>query len=124
MSQTVPKLGIDLDGCIDEAPDFFRTLSHVWPGEVIIITFRDDRPKAIAALEKYDINYTDVVLVSRFDQKAEVIDERGITLYIDDQPEMLKNVPANVNVMLFRNEGNFDFEETKWMLSHKTGRIL
>ena len=58
------------------------------------------------------------------DAKAEVIAERGISFYFDDQPEMLKNIPANVGVMLFRNEGNFDFADRKWMLSNKTGKIV
>lgn len=121
--QPQPTLGIDLDGCVDES-SFFQILSHVWPGDVIVVTFRNDRDKAIADLEKHGIRFTDVVLVSSFAQKSEVIAERGISYYIDDQPEMLKNVPANVGVMLFRNEGNFDFEDKKWMLSEQTGKLI
>lgn len=123
VSQPQPTLGIDLDGCVDES-SFFQILSHVWPGDVIVITFRSDRDKAVADLEKHGIRFTDVVLVNSFDQKAEVIAERGISFYIDDQPEMLKHVGANVGVMLFRNEGNFDFEDRKWMLSEKTGKLI
>lgn len=122
--QPQPTLGIDLDGCVDESPSFFNILSHVWPGDVIVVTFRRDRDKAVADLQKHGIRFTDVVLVSSFDQKAEVIAERGISFYIDDQPEMLKNIPANVGVMLFRNEGNFDFEDRRWMLSEKTGKLI
>jgi|SRR6056297_223414 len=124
VSQPKPTLGIDLDGCVDESPSFFNILSHVWPGDVIVITFRSDRDKAIADLQKHGIKFTDVVLVSSFDAKAEVIAERGISIYIDDQPEMLKNVPANVAVMLFRNEGNFDFDDRKWILSDETGKLI
>ena len=123
VSQPQPTLGIDLDGCVDES-SFFQILSHVWPGDVIVITFRRDRDKAIADLEKHGIRYTDVVLVSSFDAKAEVIAERGISFYIDDQPEMLKNVAPNVAVMLFRNEGNFDFGDRRWMFSEKTGKSV
>lgn len=123
VSQPQPTLGIDLDGCVDES-SFFQILSHVWPGDVIVLTFRSDRDKAVADLEKHGIRYTDVVLVSSFDAKAEEIAERGISYYIDDQPEMLKNVAPNVGVMLFRNEGNFDFEDRKWMLSNQTGKIV
>lgn len=121
--QPPPTLGIDLDGCCDES-SFFNILTHVWPGDVIVVTFRRDRNKAIADLVKYGIRYTDVVLVDTFEAKAEVIRERGISFYIDDQPEMLKNVAANVSVMLFRNEGNFDFDDCKWMLSDKTGKLI
>lgn len=123
-NQPPPTLGIDLDGCVDESPIFFRTLTHAWPGDVIVVTFRDDRDKAIADLQTHGIRYTRVVLVKSFDAKADVIAEHGICFYIDDQPEMLKNVPAGVSVMLFRNEGNFDFEDRKWMLSNKTGKLV
>lgn len=124
VSQPQPTLGIDLDGCVDESPTFFNILSHAWPGYVVVITFRSDRDKAVADLEKHGIRYSDVVLVSSFDAKAEVIAERDISYYIDDQPEMLKNVAPNVGVMLFRNEGNFDFEDRRWMLSEKTGKLV
>ena len=124
VGQPKPTLGIDLDGCVDESPAFFNILSHVWPGDVIVITFRSDRAKAVADLEKHGIRFTDVVLVKSFDAKADVIAERGINFYIDDQPEMLKNIPANVGVMLFRNEGNFDFDDRKWMFSDQTGKRI
>jgi hypothetical protein len=123
-SETQPILGIDLDGCVDEAPLFFRTLTSVWQGKVIVITFRDDRQKAINVLDSFGIRYDELVLVNTFDAKSEVIIEKGVNTYFDDQPEMLRNIPASVNVMLVRNEGNFDFDDRKWMLSEKTGKIV
>lgn len=123
VSQPQPTLGIDLDGCCDES-QFFQILSHCWLGEVVVVTFRDDRAKAEADLKRYGIRYTDLVLVDSFDKKAEVIAERGIAFYIDDQPEMLKNVPPSVGVLLFRNEGNFDFDDRKWMVSNRTGKLV
>jgi len=116
-------LGIDLDGCCDESP-FFRFLTNVWPGDVIVVTYRRDREKAVTDLENYGIRFDDVVLVDSFDAKAEVIAERGIAFYIDDQPEMMRNISPRVGVMLFRNEGNFDFNDKKWMLSEKTGKLI
>lgn len=124
LHQPKPTLGIDLDGCVDEAPTFFHILSHVWPGDVIVVTFRDNRDKAIADLKKHGIRYTDLVLDGSFVAKADFIEERGISFYIDDQPDMLKNVPSGVDVLLFRNEGNFDFEDRKWMLSGQTGKLV
>lgn len=124
MEQPKPALGIDLDGCVDESPRFFGILSQVWPGDVIVVTYRSDRDKAIADLENHGIKFTYVVLVSSFDAKAEVIKEWGINVYIDDQPEMLKNIPPDVSVMMFRNEGNFDFEDRKWMFSDQTGKMV
>ncbi len=124
LDQGPPTLGIDLDGCVDESPTFFGILTAAWPGEVIVITYRSDREKAIADLERYSIRFTDVVLVDSFDAKADVIRQRRVDVYVDDQPEMLKNIPANVRVMLFRNEGNFDFEDRKWMFSDQTGKMV
>ena len=117
-------LGLDLDGCITEAPKFFSACTDSWPGKVIVITYRRDRAKAIADLDERNIRYDGVVLVERMDAKAAVIAEYGVTMYVDDQPEMLKNVRAGVNVMLFRNEGNFDFGDQRWMLSQQTGKLV
>lgn len=117
-------LGLDLDGCITEAPEFFSAWTHSWPGKVIVITYRRDRAKAIADLDERNIRYDDLVLVDRMNGKAAVIAEYGVTLYVDDQPETIKNVPAGVNIMLFRNEGNFDFADQRWMLSQETGKLV
>ncbi|MCO8122620.1 hypothetical protein NHH03_12810 [Stieleria sp. TO1_6] len=117
-------LGLDLDGTITDAPEFFSAWTNSWPGRVVIITYRTDREKTIRDLEEHKIRYDDLVLVDRMDGKAAVIAEYGVTMYVDDQPEMLKNVPAGVNVMLFRNEGNFDFGDELWMLSQQTGKLV
>ena len=119
-----PSIGIDLDGCIDEAPIFFQLLSCYWPGKVFVITFRNDRSKAINDLAKFNIRYDELILVNSFDAKAQVIRENGIMTYFDDQPEMLKDVGPLVNVMLMRNEGNFDFADKRWMFSEHTGKSV
>lgn len=123
VEQPKPALGIDLDGCVDESP-FFQILTQVWPGNVYVVTFRDDHKKAVADCEKHNIRFTEVVLAESMNDKARIIKEKGISFYIDDQPEMLKNVPVDVAVMLFRNDGNFDFDDNKWMLSKKTGKLV
>jgi hypothetical protein len=120
----IPALGLDLDGVLDESPIFFRLLTAIWPGKVIIITFRSDRAKAEADLANIGIRYDELVLVESFGQKAEVIVEKGVMVYFDDQPEMLQDVPPTVTVLLFRNEGNFDFEDRKWILSNQTGKLI
>ena len=109
---------------MDESPRCFSILSQVWPGDVIVVNYRSDRAEAIADLEKYGIQFTDVVLVSSFDAKAEVIKDWRINFYIVDQPEMLKNIPPDVSVMLLRNERNFDFDDRKWMFSDQAGKMV
>ena len=116
-----PALGIDLDGTIDENPAFFRTLAAVWPAPVTIITFRRDRAKAIADLARFGVRYDELVLVDRMDAKAQVIADRGIGVYIDDQDEMTANVPDGVTVLKLRNGGNFCFETLRYWYSDRTG---
>lgn len=76
-------IGIDLDGCIDEAPTFFQILSQVWPGEVFVITYRDDLEKAKRDAESFGIRCTEVVMVKGLEQRAEEITKRGIFVFFD-----------------------------------------
>ena len=119
-----PTLGIDLDGCVDECPVFFQTLTAVWPGDVVVITYRQDREKTVQDLKRFGIRYTRLELVNSLEAKAGVIRDLGILTYFDDQPETLRDILPNVNVMLVRNEGNFDFETKQWLFSEQTGRLV
>lgn len=89
-----------------------------------MISFRSDQAKAEAYLAQFKIRYDELILVSSFEAKAEVIREKGILVFFDDQPEVLKHIPESVNVLLFRNGGNFDFDDQKWMFSDKTGKLV
>lgn len=124
MSSPVPTIGIDIDGCVDEAPIFFQVLSKGWQGRVVVVSFRSDREKAEAALARYHIRYDELVLVDTFEDKAELIKELGILVFFDDQPEALKSVASSTNVMLVRNAGNFDFEDKRWKFTAETGKIV
>jgi hypothetical protein len=117
-----PALGLDLDGVIDENAKFFGVLTEVWPGDVFIITFRDDKTKAISDLARLGIKYTDVVLVNSFAEKADVIARLAIDVFIDDQDETLVHIPETVTVLKMRNGGNYDHHEQKWLYSKITGR--
>lgn len=117
-------LGLDLDGTIDEAPEFFRLLCQIWPGKVYIITYRSDKDKAICDLIYHQIRYDELILVDNFDAKANIIIEKNISVYFDDQPEMIKQIPSTVNVMLVRNGGNFDFFDKLWLFSPNTGKLV
>lgn len=119
-----PSLGIDIDGCVDEAPLFFQLLTSCWPGQVFVISYRSDRAKAEADLAKHRIRYDHLILVSSLTAKAEVIRQNGILVFFDDQPEVLKDISSNTHVMLVRNGGNFDFEERRWMFSDETGKLV
>ncbi len=118
-----PALGIDLDGTVDEAPDFFKLLSSMWPGPVFIITYRDNKSKAEADAARFGVN-AEVVLVNSFAEKAEVIRRLNIRVFFDDMDEVLLHIPKDVSVFKVRNEGNFCFETKKWLYSTVTGRQL
>ena len=65
-----------------------------------------------------------MVLVGSFADKAKVIAKKGISVYFDDQDEILLHVPEGVTVLKIRNGGNYDFEERKWLFSEETGRMV
>lgn len=116
-----PAIGLDLDGTIDEAPAFFAALTYAWTGRVVVITYRDDRQRALDDLDRSGMRYDELVLVNSFAQKAEVIRDKKIGVYIDDQDEILMHVPEGVVVLKIRNGGNFDYDTTKWLYSAQTG---
>lgn len=122
--EKAPILGIDLDGVIDEAPQFFSMLSNIWPGLVYIVTCRDDQEKAENYARSHDINFDKLVMVNRLNDKATVIQQLGVNVYIDDQDECLLNIPDTVKVMKFRNGGNFDSNTRKWFYSSDTGEKI
>ncbi len=62
-------IGIDLDGTIDEAPQFFEWLSKTWPGRVLILSYRSDRAKAIRDLDRFAIHYDELVLLLHFQRR-------------------------------------------------------
>ncbi len=120
---SAPALGIDLDGTIDEAPDFFGLLSRIWAGPVYVITYRDDRFRAEADVARHGVE-AEVVLVNSFDEKAEVIRRLNIKVFFDDMDEVLLHVPKDVTVCKVRNGGNFCFDTKKWLYRSATGRQL
>lgn len=89
-----------------------------------MITFRRDFDKAKAYVDRFGIRYTELILVSRFEDKAAVVAEKKIGIYIDDQDEMLMHIPDNVTVMKMRNGGNFDPDTRQWLYSTATGRQI
>ncbi len=123
-SMPSPSIGIDIDGCIDEAPIFFQILSQRWPGDVFIISYRKERAPAEAVLAKHNIRYDELILVDSLDAKAEVISQLGISIFFDDQPECIKDIDSMRKVFLIRNGGNFDHDDKKWMFSDQTGKMV
>jgi uncharacterized HAD superfamily protein len=119
-----PALGLDLDGTIDEATDFFKFLSAMWNGPVFVITYRNDTEGIVRDLKKYDIKYTAIVSVKTFAEKAEIIKDLNVKVFFDDMDEVLMHVAPDVKVFKIRNEGNFDYDTKRWLYSKSTGMEL
>lgn len=114
-----PILGLDIDGTIDESLEFMKLLSRTWPGKIIIITARSDQAGAINDLERWAIEYDQLITVKRLEEKAQIIRKHGVDVYIDDQDECISNIDDSVTVLKLRNGGNF--EKGKWLYSADTG---
>lgn len=120
--EDAPTLGLDLDGTIDESPEFYKMLSNVWPGRVVVITCRRDEAKAKEDVEKFGVYYDCLKTVRRLEDKAEAILNLGVKVFIDDQDECLLDIPPYVTVLKMRNPGNF--ESGKWLYSDRTGKKI
>lgn len=80
--------------------------------------------KAERDVAQHGIRSHEIILVNRFAAKADVIKEKEIRVYFDDQDEMLLHIPADVTVLKIRNGGNYDFTARKWLFSETTGRMI
>ena len=117
-----PTLGLDLDGTLDESPEFFKILSNLWPGAVIIITHRDDSKKAENYAMSLGIYFDKLVIVPRLDEKFKAIKDLGVDVYVDDQDECFEDIPDSVTVLKIRNGGNYS--GNKWLYSDRTGKNI
>lgn len=122
--EDAPTLGLDLDGTIDEAPGFFKLLTMIWPGAVVIITCRGDGAQEAAEerAKELGVYFDKLVVVNGLRDKAVVIREHEIGVYIDDQDECLMDIPLDVTVLKIRNPGNF--EDGRWLYSDATGELV
>lgn len=116
-----PALGLDLDGTITDAPEFFSMLAKTWDGPVYIITYRNHQEKAEEDAAKLGVKAS-VVLVNSFEEKAVKIKELNIKVFFDDMDEVITHIPEDVMVFKVRNGGNFDFSDGKWLYDKKTGK--
>jgi len=116
------KIGIDIDGTITSAPDFFRQLTEQMSeiADIHIITFRPKKYKfeTIQQLSELGIKYDHLVFT---DNKADYIMQNYITIFFEDMDEFIVDLPSSVTVFKIREKGNFDFEEKKWIYTPRTG---
>ncbi|HBJ37266.1 MAG TPA: hypothetical protein DDZ51_21425 [Planctomycetaceae bacterium] len=53
-------IDIDIDRCINEAPEFYPTGTYSLPRRVVVITYRRECAKAIADVEERNTCYDEV----------------------------------------------------------------
>ena len=123
------RIGLDLDGLLDERPDFsaFLTAALRSAGHfVAVLTYRDhvSRSKTEAQLSGWGIVHDELHFARSLSDKGRLCRELDIDVYFDDQDEYLVGVDEKTTVFKIRNGGNFDFAEGQWLSTSKLTRLL
>jgi hypothetical protein len=123
------RIGLDLDGLLDERPDFFALLTAALRGGghfVAVLTYRDPsgRPRAEAQLAAWGVQYDELHFARSLDDKGRLCRELRIDVYFDDQDECLRDVGPATTVFKVRNGGNFDFAGRRWLSTSRLTRLL
>lgn len=123
------RIGLDLDGLLDERPDFFAFLSAALQAGghfVAVLTYRDpeSRARTEAQLAAWAIRYDELHFARSLDDKGRLCRELRIDLYFDDQDECIQGVGETTTVFKIRNGGNFDFEGKKWLSTARLTRLM
>jgi hypothetical protein len=123
------RIGLDLDGLLDERPDFFSFLTAALRGSghfVAVLTYRDpeSRPRTEAQLASWGIVFDELSFARSLGDKGRLCRELAIDVYFDDQDECIQDVGEGTTVFKIRNGGNFDFGERKWLSTVKLTRLL
>lgn len=123
------RIGLDLDGLLDERPDFFafltaalRTGGHF----VAVLTYRDpaSREKTEGQLRGWGIAFDEVHFARSLSDKGRLCRELNVDVYFDDQDECVVGIDEKTTVFKIRNGGNFDFGGQKWLSTAKLTRML
>jgi len=123
------RIGLDLDGLLDERPDFFSVMTAVLCAGghfVAVLTYRDpeSRARTEAQLAGWGVQYDELHFARSLSDKGRLCRELEIDLYFDDQDECIQDVGEKTTVFKIRNGGNFDFEERKWLSTARLTRLL
>jgi hypothetical protein len=123
------RVGLDLDGLLDEQPAFFAFLTAALRnGEhfVAVLTYRDPQGKerTQAQLAGWGIAFDELHFARSLEDKGRLCRELEIDVYFDDQDECLVGVDERTTVFKIRNGGNFDFTGRKWLSTARLTRLL
>ena len=123
------RVGLDIDGLLDERPEFFAFLSAALRAAghfVAVLTFRDpaSRSRTEDQLAAWGVTYDELHFAHSLADKGRLCREVRIDIYFDDQDECVVAVDEGTTVFKIRNGGNFDFDAKKWMSTAKLTRLL
>jgi hypothetical protein len=123
------RIGLDVDGLLDERPDFFAVLSAALRAGghfVAILTYRDPlkREHTAAQLARWGIAYDELHFARSLADKGRLCRELALDVYFDDQDECVVGVDEKTTVFKIRNGGNFDFASGKWLSTAALTRLL
>ncbi len=123
------RVGLDLDGLLDERPDFFAFLSAALRAGghfVAVLTYRDPmrEEQTQTQLTEWGIVYDELHFARSLADKGRLCREARIDVYFDDQDECLVGVDEGTTVLKLRNGGNFDFDSKRWLSTAKLTRLL
>jgi hypothetical protein len=123
------RIGLDLDGLLDERPDFFSLLTAALRAGghfVAVLTYRDpeSRGRTEAQLAAWGIACDELHFARSLSDKGRLCRELDLDVYFDDQDECIQDVGERTTVFKIRNGGNFDFEERKWLSTARLTRLL
>jgi hypothetical protein len=123
------RIGLDLDGTLDECPVFFGPLTAFLRAGghfVAILTYRDPdtRTRTEAQLTALGIAYDEAHFARALEDKGRLCRELDLDVYFDDQDECIVGVGERTRVFKARNGGNFNFGERRWLSTPKLTRLL
>lgn len=123
------RIGLDMDGLLDERPDFFAFLSATLRAAghfVAVLTYRDpeSRPRTESQLAAWGIEFDQVHFARSLADKGRLCRELRVDIYFDDQDECIQDVSESTTVFKIRNGGNFDFDQRKWMSTARLAQLL
>ena len=123
------RIGLDVDGLLDEQPAFFSLLSTALRAAghfVAILTYRDPlkRDHTGSQLAAWGIAYDELHFARSLSDKGRLCRELELDIYFDDQDECVVGVGESTTVFKIRNGGNFDFAAGKWLSTAWLTRLL
>ena len=123
------RVGLDIDGLLDERPEFFAFLSTALRAGghfVAILTYRDParEEQTHRQLAAWGIRYDELHFARSLSDKGRLCRELHIDVYFDDQDECAVGVDESTTVFKIRNGGNFDFATKKWLSTPALTQLL